>query len=91
MYFIGFIYILLLSTTFDLFLNHSLCPNSEPVQPVEPPQAEPMDASTVSPYVVEELKPLDVTEGEPVRFSCVIKGKPRKSIDFIILYFVRFG
>ena len=43
------------------------------------PGASPQHASEVdSPYVVEDLQPLNVEEGEPVRFSCVIKGNPRK-------------
>ena len=47
----------------------------------------PLDLGLEAPTVLQELQNLDVEEGEPVRFHCVITSKPRKLIGLLKLIF----
>ena len=49
------------------------------MQPMEMLPPEPaLDSKTQAPRVEEEPQTMEVEEGEPVKFTCRITGKPRK-------------
>ena len=56
------------------------------MQPMEMPPAEMvLDSKTQAPRVEEEPQTMEVEEGEPVRFTCRITGKPRKEKEKSII------
>ncbi|CAG5126018.1 unnamed protein product, partial [Candidula unifasciata] len=52
----------------------------KPIQPSTPDR--PQEAAIEPPYVVEEPQMVDVEEGEPVHFTCTIKGKPHPVVTW---------